>query len=142
MATKVTPTKARVELARTFLRQYDEIERKTVAPQGWLMLRFSCTVKEADALYAAATAEDTRKAAQKATAVVCPDCGAEIQASIKFDCDVDPATGEITQDLTGGEIGLYCSVECGWSADHGDLASVDDWPEPIKADDLEASDGK
>ena len=141
--TAVKPTKARIELARTFLKQFNALERKNTTAEGWIALKFSCTAKEAKALIAAVDRADAPPATDPKAArlIVCPDCRADVQASITFDCDVDSHTGQIDRALTGGGVKLYCSMDCGWEREHADLVSVDDWPAPITADDLTPSEG-
>jgi hypothetical protein len=154
MAKKKTThaTPERIALTRTFLAQYHTLDRKVTSPEGWIALKFSCTVKQAKALIAAATpAPDpvqTRiNALYEATypapppeRVVCPDCGEDIQAEVTFDCDVDATTGVIERALSGGQMRLYCSVDCGWEWEMGDLVGEGwDWPDPIKASDLRDS---
>jgi hypothetical protein len=83
------------------------------------------------------------KTATPTTEVVCPDCGAAMQATVKLDCDVDPKTGAVTHAATGGSVEFYCSDDCGWTADGGDISvdvDVTLFIDPVTADDFEPSD--
>jgi hypothetical protein len=51
-------TKERLALARTFLQQYDKLERKACSRVEWLMLKFSCS-RLAAARLAHAVDQDT-----------------------------------------------------------------------------------
>jgi uncharacterized membrane-anchored protein YhcB (DUF1043 family) len=61
-------TNARVELARTFAQQFDALERHACTLQEWLMLKFSCTEREATTLLRAMErAKDAERAQEPPT---------------------------------------------------------------------------
>src|SRR4029077_998973 len=68
--------------------------------------------------------------------IVCPKCGARIDASVTLDCDVNDVTGVITGSATGGGVLLYCAVDCGWRMEGPDMGTEIEWPDPIRAEHL------